>query len=274
MGAGRPVDPSTEFRMRSHKMGGYVYASTQTFVTDEAGNRKRRCLHWGSLEDGNKFVPNSRYLMLAPEERKKFIFPSDWDLSELHRLPSERKQGRPSYVEADQDRHYGDIWLLEQLADKLGLYQDLKEVFGGNMEKALDVLTLAMFSCLSQKAFCHMAACQRNGRYPAVHELEPSDITILMQSITEAERMELFRHRRRRVGRGSLCAVDSTSRPGYGSKLSLMAYGHSKEHLPLPQTSETVVYCLTTHEPIYYRTFQGNLPDSLVARRSLRTETC
>jgi len=43
--------------------------------------------------------------------------------------------------------------------------------------------------------------------------------------------------------------------------------GENKEGLPLEQTTEVVVYTLSGHMPVYYRTFPGNMPGS----RSLDT---
>ena len=74
--------------------------------------------------------------------------------------------------------------------------------------------------------------------------------------------MNLFGLRAERVEDGDLCAVDSTSRSAYGHFLADIRWGKNKEHLPLEQTNEVVVYGFKTHMPIYYRTFPGNIPDS------------
>ncbi len=65
-----------------------------------------------------------------------------------------------------------------------------------------------------------------------------------------------------RLDKDGLCAVDSTTRSAYGSSLADIKWGRNKEHVPLPQTSEVVVYSLDSHMPVYYRTFPGNIPDS------------
>ncbi len=65
-----------------------------------------------------------------------------------------------------------------------------------------------------------------------------------------------------RLDKDELCAVDSTTRSAYGSSLADIKWGRNKEHVPLPQTSEVVVYSLDSHMPVYYRTFPGNIPDS------------
>lgn len=43
----RLVDPNTGYRMRPHKVGGYLYASTQR-VIEEDGVEKRRYFDWGN----------------------------------------------------------------------------------------------------------------------------------------------------------------------------------------------------------------------------------
>jgi len=74
--------------------------------------------------------------------------------------------------------------------------------------------------------------------------------------------MDLLRLRAARLGKEELCAVDSTSRSAYGSELADIRWGRNRERLPLAQTTEVVVYTLSSHMPVYYRTFPGNMPDS------------
>lgn len=74
--------------------------------------------------------------------------------------------------------------------------------------------------------------------------------------------MNLFKYRADRLGKDKLCAVDSTTKSAYGSSLADIKWGRNKERIPLPQTSEVVVYSLDIHMPVYYRTFPGNIPDS------------
>ena len=73
--------------------------------------------------------------------------------------------------------------------------------------------------------------------------------------------MDLFRCRAERIGKGELCAVDSTSMSTYGFNLVDIRWGKNKERLPLRQTLEVVVYSLTSHMPIYYKELPGNMPD-------------
>ena len=148
------------------------------------------------------------------------------------------------------------------VADKTSLRTDLKQVFENNEEVVNSILTLAYFSVLTGYSYNRVARWQRIERTPYSKELTPSAITYLTQSISEEERMALFRLRAARLKDDAVCAVDSTSRSAYGSSLADIKWGKNKEGISLPQTSEVVVYSLDDHMPVYYRTFPGNIPDS------------
>ena len=267
MAQGRPRDPDTPHKMRIHAVGNYMYAATPVYVEDPVTGKSRRTFkHWGKMTADMKFVPSNEFMLLSPQERAEMIFPADWDLSLVSSLPSERKAGRPAYAAADSDKLYGAVWLLEHVAQKVHLTADLEQVFDGNREMALDVLTVAMFSVISSRPFSHLSRWQQIERYPAVHQLTPAVLNRLCSRITEQNRMDLFRLRRQRLGNHNLCAVDSTTRTACGDSLADAKIGKRKDGHYHRQTTEVVVYSLETHEPVYNRTFQGNTPDS----RSLR----
>ena len=123
------------------------------------------------------------------------------------------------------------------------------------------VLTLAMFPYVSRHSYNRLPRWQRIVRTPCEEPLTASRITRLTQRITTLHRDELFKLRAKRLGKNTLCAVDSTSRSAYGRSLSDVRWGKNKDRPDLPQTNEVVVYSITDHQPIYYRTFPGNMPD-------------
>ena len=264
----RQVDPNSQYRIKPHKIGNYTYASTQPpTLNQKTGRKQYHYIHWGTLDENNKFIPGTPYILATPEERAKLIFPSSWDMSIVENLSSNRKPGRPAYHAEDSNRLYGDIWLLEQVAEKTGIRQDLEKVFDGNKEIVHDIFTLAVFPYLTKYSYNRVVRWQRLVKVPSNRELTPAYITRLTQSITEKNRMDLLKLRAARLKNGEVCAVDSTSRSAYGNSLTDIKWGKNKERLPLEQTVEVVVYTLSQHMPVYYRTFPGNIPDS----RSLET---
>jgi transposase len=265
----RPVDPDAQYRVKLHVTKGYTYASTQPPIIDpDTGKKKYSHIHWGTVvsvseeSEKLKFIPSSNFYLASPEERALLIFPEDWDISEAETLTGLRKSGRPAYTEEDQNRLYGDVWLLDQIATKTGIREDLELVFNGNSEMVDDILTLAMFPYLTKFNYSRVARWQRAVWTPSSRELTPTNITRLTQAITEQHRMSLLNLRAMRLGKDELCAVDSTSRSAYGDSLADIHWGKNKERLPLEQTTDVVVYSLSSHMPAYYRTFPGNMPDS------------
>ena len=262
MTKGRPAKANTIYKVGIHNNGGRKYASTQPFTVDENGKKHYSHKHWGIVDDYMKFHPNSTYFYASLEERRKLIFPSDWDLSEIKSLSGTGHRGVVEYDGGDLDRMYGPTWFLNNVAKETGLSDDLQKVFGGNVEMAQDVLTLAYYLFLDSRTYSHIEKWQRIVKTPSVHTLTSSSITRLTQSITEQNRMDLFRLRAKRMGKDEYCAVDSTSVSTYGFHLVDIRWGHNKEHLPLKQTLEVIVYSLTSHLPIYYLELPGNMPDS------------
>jgi hypothetical protein len=259
----RPPKADSGFHVSIHIANGYRYASTQPAINHpDDGVKKYRHIHWGRVDENNTFMPGRAYILASPEERAKLFFPNDWDLSAIEQLSGARKRGRPPYSGNDLNRFYGDIWLLEQLIDKLGIRQDLMKVFDGNGEIVDDIITLAIFPMITEFSYRRLPRWQLVAKSPSNRKLTPSYITRFTQQVTEQHRMDLLRLRAARLDKEEILAVDSTSRSAYGDSLADTHWGKNKNHLPLQQTVEVVAYTLTSHMPVYYRTFPGNIPDS------------
>jgi hypothetical protein len=261
MKTGRPFSASTQHKMIVHANGRHRYASTKPYTMDEGGVKRYTYKHWGTLDEHNRFRPGITYLYATIEERQQLIFPEDWDLSEIEALSGTKHRGLIAYEAQDVDRQYGPTWLLNQVAAKTGLADDLRKVFAGNMEMVNDILTLAYFPFMDNISYNQLSLWQREVKAPSERDMNSVNITRLAQSITEQNRMDLFRCRAVRLDKDDLCAVDSTSISTYGFNLVDIRWGRNKEHLPLRQTVEVVVYSLTTHMPIYYKELPGNMPD-------------
>ena len=211
MRTGRPAKASTIYKVSIHNNGGRKYASTQPFTVDDDGKKHYTHKHWGIVDDDMRFHPNSTYFYAPIEERRKLIFPAEWDLSEFKSLSGTGHRGAVEYEGGDLDRMYGPTWFLDNVARETGLTDDLRKVFDGNMEMAQDALTLAYYLLLESRTYSHIEKWQRVVKTPSVHTLTSSSITRLSRNITEQNRMALLRLRAKRMGKDEYCAVDSTS---------------------------------------------------------------
>lgn len=155
-------------------------------------------------------------------------------MSEVKHISGAKQPWRPAYTDTDKNGFYGDIWLLESATDKTGLRSDLMRVFENNEEVVNSGLTLAYFSVLTDYSYNRVASQQRIEHTPYTKELTPSAITHLTQSVSEKERMALFRLRAAGLKDDAVCAVDSISRSAYGNSLADIKCGKNKEGISLP----------------------------------------
>lgn len=257
----RPAQNDGAINVTLHLDKGYRYARAQIFEGISAnGKRRYRSVRLGSVDEQNIFIPNHQYIYADEAFRSRLVFPSQWNL-ETARSMIHPGPGRPPSSDEDMSRLYGDIWLLEQVAQQTGLRGDLEEVFEGNKSLVDDILTLAIFPYVTGDNYSRVERWQRIVKAPSKRVLSPSTITRLTQAIGERHRMALIQQRLSRVGESDFLALDSTTRSAYGSTLANIRWGKNKEGVKLPHTVEVVVYSLDAHEPVYYNTFPGNIND-------------
>lgn len=259
----RPRREDNKIYLHTHFNNGYIHAVSREPYEDKVTHkRKFKIVIWGKLDENNLFIPNIRFIHSFTDD-ERFVFPDSWNLLEVEKIKADNKPGRPSYDDNDTSRLYGSVWFLEQIADKIGLLDDLKKVFDNNKAKVEDLLTLAFYPLLSQRSYNHLATWQDIERLPSSNrKLTPPDITFITSEITEQNRMDFSSERMKRVSKDDVLAVDSTSKSTYGVELAEIRYGNNKEHLPLKQTNEVIVYSLKDHLPVFWKQLPGNIPDS------------
>ena len=266
----RPRDPKSPYRVSKHICNGHVYATTQPFFTTPDGKTVRRHYSWGVLI-GSKFLPNKNYIYASDEERKKLIFPDDWDLSAIAEKRTDTVTAPTDTFDLTaagefHDRFFGTTWLLGKIADRLHIKEDLLKTFDGDERIVNDILTVAMFPYVTGYNLNRLERWQILEKYPSTRTLSPPVITLLSQAITDKHRIAFLKERARRLLEDELLAVDSTTKSAWEDTLINVRWGKNKEDLPLAVTVEAVIYTLTSHQPVYYRIFPGNINDSRTIR--------
>ena len=150
----RKPDPESPYRVSIHEARSYRYASTQPGTVNPAtGKREYRRVHWGTVDENLRFHPNDKYRLASSEERAKLIFPADWDLSETAvqaGLPDDSVMVPEGQ---NENRLYGDSWLLMEIAKATGIFEDLCTVFRGNIEYVNIILTIAFFLIIEKDTY-------------------------------------------------------------------------------------------------------------------------
>jgi len=268
---GRPTRQDGKSQVSIHKVKAYWYASTnKKTINPETGKSVYHRVHWGIVDKNLKFMPNLTYILSTKEERKTLIFPKEWNLEEIKKIDEinskdieEKNLCEENKVNDEySDKLYGHIWLLEKIAESIGLFEDLLKVFNQDIIKVRIILTLAIFMYVCKEPFMYLESEQESTKFPYDKKLTSKNITNLMQSITEQNKIELFRLRKDRMSKNKTLCVDSTTRSSYGNVMSSLERGFNKNHDSLKQTVEVVAYSIDDHQPIYYKTYPGNMNDS------------
>ncbi len=263
----RPIGPNSGYLVSTHKIGKYVYASTQRLKSEKEGKKSYGYIHWGTLDEKLRFHPGRNYDYASNEEKDKLIFPADWDLSLIRRTPAAPIENAitmmdPGEITENRNRFYGATWLLGAIANELGVRTDLMAAFNENQAVVDDILTVAMYLFITNYNVSRLANWQQLEKYPSSRKLIPPAITFLEQSITEQNRIDFLKCRASRIQEEEVLSVDSTTKTSFHGKLIDVAWGKNKEGLNLPVSLEVVAYSITSHIPVYYRTFPGNFPDA------------
>lgn len=266
----RKPNPLLPYILGPHRSGGYVYATVREPFKGSSGKTEYKHVVWGNLVDSNVFIPNKEFILLPAEERDKYIFPEDWNLDEYAKIMgTDLIEDNPERICTEDNFYlYGDIWLMNNIARHLDIVKDLGKVFENDTRAVQDILTIAYHMYLGRGTLNQLSHWQRIEKLPtpATRELSSPYITLFSQSIKECHRSAFIRLRLTRVGEDDLLCIDTTTRSAYGSKKNLcdIRFGKNKDDKHLPCTIEAVLYDVTQHEPVYYRSFPGNTPDSRV----------
>ena len=169
--------------MRSSREGGQILAWTREELGQagehaggqahgrvegqgEGACRRRR---WGWLEEGQVFRPNAAFLLLAPAVRRRFVWPSGWNLAKARRTIALAVDASGA-----ESREWGPSWLLLEAAEQAGLVQDLATAFAGDAGTVEDLLTLALFACLDRRNLAQCGAWQQEMLAPSARALTPA----------------------------------------------------------------------------------------------------
>lgn len=172
---------------------------------------------------------------------------------------SSKKRGPiPSF---EVSRHfYGATYLLDAIAEQLGITTDLKQVFPDSYKK---ILSIAYYLILEEQgALFRFEKWGTLHKHPYGKDIPSQRSSELFAAITEAQKQQFFTLQGKRKVDKEFWAYDTTSISSYSETLSQIQYGHNKEYDPLAQLNLAVVFGAESNLPFYYRKLAGNIPDS------------
>lgn len=163
----------------------------------------------------------------------------------------------------------GATWTFDNIIASTPLAKALSKVFSrfNNHKK---ILSLAYFLNICESNISSRYESFANThRLPFQKPLTPSAITRLFKKITPDmidkfiyTLNDLTMDRDKDDNSVKYWALDSTSISTYSKNLNKACFGHNKDGDELPQINVLMVVNQKTGEPVYYRTYSGNVPDS------------
>ena len=173
----------------------------------------------------------------------------------------------------------GATWVFDHIIAGTPMAEALKTVFNEyNISKK--ILSLAYFLNITEgNAMARYECFAEKHRLPWQKVLTPSAITRIFQKIS-SDKIDRFisvlnaltMKRDEKLSTCKYWALDSTSISTHSEKLAKSAYGHNKDGDELPQINVLMVVNQSTGEPVYYRTYSGNVPDISTVKYMLQEQ--
>lgn len=206
---------------------------------------KQKRLYIGKVVNG-EFIPNKKYLA-NPELSRKDVGSLITDSVDLSKIRS---------------RSFGATFLLQTLAKKYGLTEDLTSVYGE--ELANQLLSLAMFMTLeSLSALSLYPLWQRRFWVPSDRDMPSQYTSRLLCKLGEDEASlnEFFRARVQQVRASEYLAYDSTKIALTSNNINDVCWAPSKTGNYQQEISLAVLCGQKSRIPVMFRVLPGNVPD-------------
>lgn len=187
-----------------------------------------------------------------PRQRRKYLGKKDPESGQLVR-PRTRVAPRLC-------KDYGQVYLLETIAERLGLTAILKRIFPKDYHT---LLALAFFE-ISEAAPLYLFASWRE--FTDLKEtpvLRSKELTAFTQRLggMEQERQAFASAWIQQCGEVEAIVFDITSLSCYAEFIDYVEWGYNRDEESLPQINFGVIYAEHVQLPLYYQLYPGSIPD-------------
>ena len=163
--------------------------------------------------------------------------------------------------------YYGATYLLESLAEEIGLTNDLKACFPDIYKK---LLSIAFFLILEDNnPLYRFEKWNITHKHPYGQDIASPRSSELFSMVSDDQVTRFLRLQAKRRVEDEYWAYDSSSISSYSETLNQVQWGKNKENDRLPQINLLLVFGERSGLPFYYRKLAGNIPDSKTVRHLL-----
>jgi len=233
-------------RLKNKKNGvTYVYESTSYWDKEKGQARNHRTCIGKLNPDTEEIIYNRRF-----KERQ------------------ENSVNSGPVVVTTHKRHFcGATHLFDKIAEKLGVYEDLKVCFPDRYKQ---ILSIAYYLILEDKTpLSRFVRWERTHEHPHAKTISSQRSSELFSSITEDAKQRFFSLQSSRRLEEEYLAYDTTSISSYSHSLKQVRYGVNKDHDPLAQINLALLLGQTSRLPVSYRKLPGNISDVKTIKKLL-----
>lgn len=218
----------------------YAYIDKPFWNKDKhRGDHKREYI--GKVNNGT-FIPNKKYLLQQKLDQK-----------------TEDTRPGPVSVNICTRKFYGATYLLDRVADSIGIKDDLKACFGSISD---EILSIAYYLVTEEgQPLYRFGKWGETHKHPYGDDISSQRISELFSSINEEDKLKYFRRQAKRREEKEYLAFDTTSISSYSELIKQVKYGKNKEGDDLPQINLAMLYGERSMLPVYYRKLPGNISD-------------
>ncbi len=217
----------------------YVYEATAIWDPDKHRSEQKRIYIGTQDPDTVELIPNKRYYELYPQTDK----------------PSAGR--RELHVMRSSD--YGNIYLMQQTADKCGLTGILKECFPTNWQ---EILSCAMHCYLENEALylCEQWASNAYG----IAAPSSQRISDLLRELDEDRRMMFYKRWAALRAEKEYLALDISSISSWSELINYVERGYNRDHEKLSQINLAMLFGEKSYLPVFIRIYPGSIHDASV----------
>jgi transposase len=187
-----------------------------------------------------------------PRQRRKYLGKKD---------PESGKPVRPQSQNTPRlCKDYGHVYLLQTIANQLGLTLILKRTFPEDYQT---LLALAFFE-ISEAAPLYLFPYWRDATgLETLPLLRSKDLSYFTQRVgrMEQERLAFATAWTQQCGEVEAIVFDITSLSCYAEFIDYVEWGYNRDEESLPQINFGVVYAEHSQLPLYYQLYPGSIPD-------------
>ncbi len=211
----------------------YAYFATEIY-RDKNGKPTNKRVSIGKVDDEtNTLIPNDNYFKYFEDNRINYL---------------------PKNV-----KNFGATFLVATIFDKLELTRILKDSFGEELAKKIEIISTYMLMCGSTMFYIDDFIYDNYIRYE--EKITSSQTSKVFDFIEFDEKMSFFKRWSKKVLENEYLAYDVTSISSYSKDSEDVEYGYNRDKDHLPQINLGMYFGETSLLPVFYTKYAGSIVD-------------